>query len=102
MRRTLVIGALLLAMATAGYAQFGGVRGFRYPTNLSYDGRFTFVRLRWQSGGGFRGNSDAWNHDYPRAEQHLALLLKDITFIDARTDGSLILTLDDPELFKYP
>jgi hypothetical protein len=30
------------------------------------------------------------------------LLLKDITYIDARTDGSLILTLDDPRLFKYP
>ena len=52
---------------------------------------------------GFRGGfSDAWNHDYPRAEQHLALLLKDITYLDARTDGSRILTLDDPELFKYP
>lgn len=102
-RRLLIIGLALLAVVAAVEAQ----QGFRrYRTDIPYDGRFTFVRLRWQSGGGrfgFRGGfNDAWNHDYPRAEQHLALLLKDITYVDARTDGSLILTLDDPELFKYP
>jgi hypothetical protein len=69
-----------------------------------YDGRFTFVRLRWESGSGgrWRGASNAWNHDYPRAEQNLMTILKDLTLIDAKTDGSLILTLDDPRLFKYP
>jgi hypothetical protein len=90
-------------MAAAAQGRF---REPAHRTDLSYDGRFTFVRLRWQSGGGGFGRrggfSDAWNHDYPRAEQHLTRLLKDITYIDARTDGSLILTLDDPELFKYP
>ena len=104
MRRWLLIGAAVLAAIVAANAQ----RRFREPyyrSDLTYDGRFTFVRLRWESGRGFGrwgGNSNAWNHDYPRAEQHLARLLKDITYIDARTDGSLILTLDDPELFKYP
>jgi hypothetical protein len=72
----------------------------------SYDGRFTFVRLRWESGyGGSRrgfGMSDAWNHDFPRAEQNLMLLLKDLTAIDVNREGSLILTLDDPQLFRYP
>ena len=70
----------------------------------SYDGRFTFVRLRWGSGSAarFRGMSDAWNHDFPRAEQNLMPILKDLTLIDARTDGGLILTLDDPRLFLYP
>ncbi len=102
MRRLVLIVVAVFAVAAAADAQFGG-RGFRYPSDVSYDGRFTFVRLRWQSGGlGRRGGNDAWNHDYPRAEQHLSLLLKDITYIDARTDGSLILTLDDPRLFKYP
>ena len=102
MRRWLLVGAAVLAAGVAAEAQFG-FRGPRYENNVEYDGRFTFVRLRWQSGGfGRRGGNDSWNHDYPRAEQHLALLLKDITYIDARTDGSLILTLDDPRLFKYP
>jgi hypothetical protein len=69
-----------------------------------YDGRFTFVRLRWDDGygRGRYGMSSAWNHDYPRAEQNLTMLLDELTLIDARTDGSLILTLDDPEIFKYP
>ena len=76
-----------------------------HRTDLTYDGRFTFVRLRWGSDGGFgrRGGwSSAWNHDYPRAEQNLSLILKEITAVDIRTEGSRILTLDDPELFKYP
>ena len=64
----------------------------------------TFVRLRWGSdfGGLRRGGGAAWNHDYPRAESHLTRILKELTSIDVRTDNSLILALDDPELFKYP
>ena len=62
------------------------------------------MRLRWDSGTGgrFRGMSDAWNHDFPRAEQNLMRILQELTLIDARTDGGLILTLDDPRLFLYP
>ena len=92
---------LLAAAQTRGSAQPGRTRwGSHEP---EYDGRFTFVRLRWASAGGrWRGNSNAWNHDYPRAEQNLMTILKDLTLIDANTDGSLILTLDDPRLFKYP
>jgi hypothetical protein len=74
-----------------------------YSSEVAYDGRFTFVRLRWDSSGGFRrGWGSAWNHDYPRAEQNLSLILKELTALDIRTDGSRVLTLDDPELFKYP
>jgi hypothetical protein len=71
--------------------------------NRPYDGRLTFVRLRWGSSDfGRRGMGSAWNHDFPRAEQNLMALLKEMTLIDTNTTGSLILTLDDPELFKYP
>jgi hypothetical protein len=93
--------------ATVASAQ-PGRRGSWGSTTPSYDGRFTFVRLRWDSGAGsaFRGRrfgmSDAWSHDYPRAEQNLTMLLKELTLIDAKNDGSLILTLDDPNIFKYP
>src|SRR5262245_48199974 len=98
------ISVSLLACATAGaMAQDSG----EFARDLDYDGRFTFVRLRWQSGSSFGfgrrgGMSNAWNHDYPRAEQHLMKILDAVTCIDARTDGSRILTLDDPALFKYP
>ena len=69
-----------------------------------YDGRFTFVRLRWDGrhAYGRHGIGNAWNHEYPRAEPNLMRVLQDLTLIDANTDGSLILGLDDPELFKHP
>ena len=75
-----------------------------HRTDVTYDGRFTFVRLRWGSDSMFsrRGFNAAWNHDYPRAEQHLSLILKELTALDVRTDRTLLLALDDPELFNYP
>ena len=73
------------------------------PSQEMQDRRFTFVRLRWGRGSTFSGGmSSAWNHDYPRAEQHLSQILKEVTFIDPHTEGALILALDDPDLFKYP
>ena len=96
----------VLATLVAGTVLAGQDRGSngRWHTTPDYDGRFTFVRLRWQSGSGGRFGfmSSAWNHDFPRAEQNLMTILKDLTNIDARTDGGLILTLDDPRLFRYP
>jgi hypothetical protein len=70
----------------------------------NYDGKLTFVRLRWGGGafGGRRGNNSAWNHDFPRAEQNLMAILKELTLIETNVKGSLILPLDDPQLFNYP
>jgi hypothetical protein len=96
--------AVIFIAATAVAAQFDAP-GRRHRSDLTYNGQFTFVRLRWKAdfGSSRRGGfSSAWNHDYPRAEQHLSLMLQELTALDVRTDGSLILTLDDPELFKYP
>jgi hypothetical protein len=102
MRRHLKLAAVLaLAWATAAPAQ----PRFNHRLDTPYDGRFTFVRLRWGGGGGggfFRGMSSAWDHDFPRAEQNLVQILKEVTLIDVNTEGSRILTLDDPDLFKYP
>ena len=105
-RRLRDTAALLLVAATAAAVQRDAAPRGEWSSQPKYDGKVTVVRLRWQSDmGGFGrrgGFSAAWNHDYPRAEQHLALIIKELTSIDMRTDGSLILTLDDPELFKHP
>jgi hypothetical protein len=73
---------------------------------MPYDGRFTFVRLRWRAGRyGVtpRGvGPNYWIHEFQRAEQNLMRILDDLTLIDANTEGSLVLTLDDPDLFRYP
>ena len=94
--RTLVLAAAVVTAVSLDAQPRG--------TSSSYDGRVTFVRLRWGSDlGGFRrGGGAAWNHDYPRAESHLARIVKELTATDIRTDGSLVLALDDPELCKYP
>ena len=99
-----VATAVIFIAANAAAVQFDAP-GRRHRSDLTYNGQFTFVRLRWKSDLGFSrrgGFSSAWNHDYPRAEQNLSLMLQELTALDVRTDGSLILTLDDPELFKYP
>jgi hypothetical protein len=94
--------ALTLLAGTSPAVQFD-LPGGRHRSDLTYDGRFTFVRLRWGSGFGFsRGGGSAWNHDYPLAEQHLSLILDELTALDIHIDGSRVLALDDPELYKYP
>ena len=85
----------------------------------AYNGKFTFIRIKFgdyepdlrnfgfggrgRRGGG-RGRQAPWEHDYPRAETNFAKILEATTFIDTYTEGASgrILTLDDPELFKYP
>ena len=67
-------------------------------------GGLTVARLRWgsdlpRSSYGFRS---AWNHDYPRAEQHLSLIVRELTLARIRTDRNVVLALDDPDLFSYP
>ena len=99
-----IAGAVALIAALAAAAQFGRLDG-PYRSDVEYDGRVTFVRLRWSSGLGFSrrgGFNAAWNHDLPRAERHLSLIVHELTAAGMRTDGSLVLSLDDPELFKYP
>jgi hypothetical protein len=116
--RTSRRGWWLRALILTGLACFTGVSAQTDDWGApgrAYDGSLTFVRLRWGGGGfggGFGGglgggrrgggNSSAWNHDFPRAEQNLMAILKELTLIDTNVKGSLILSLDDPQLFKYP
>ena len=105
MARRLRIAAVLICVAASAAAVQYDAPGRPQRIDIAYDGQFTFVRLRWKSDLGYSrrgGFSSAWNHDYPRAEQNLSRIIKTLTALDIRTDGSLILTLDDPELFKYP
>ena len=92
MRRWLRIGLVVVVAAALAAAVQLTVHGQPQGTDPSYDGRFTFVRLRWGSDFGFSrrgGFSSAWNHDYPRAEQHLSLILKELTALDIRVDAGL-------------
>ncbi|HJZ70982.1 MAG TPA: DUF4159 domain-containing protein [Vicinamibacterales bacterium] len=106
MRRVLfvVLVGMLSGSSTNAPQRDAPSRG-HYSAPIRYDGRFTLVRLRWGAGSPPHGRfdaQDAWSHDYPRAEQNLSAIIRELTYLDIHDDGNEILTLDDPDLFKYP
>ena len=112
MIRSIVLG-LMISMALAAHTAAQNQGAFAddpYQPNVKYDGRFTFVRIRYtplNDGGGFgrfRGgrNDPKWDHDYAKGERHFSKILAELTTLRARTENTNILTLDDPELFKFP
>ena len=103
--------SVALALALSAAAVFAAGDGYDPPAvdykNMPYNGRFTFVRVRfqpsdWGPGRYMWGLDLKWNHDYPRAEAHFMKMLQELTTLDPNQDGGNILALDDPELFKYP
>ena len=107
-RRVATICVAISCLATTALAQrFGGMRSpLPEPeTHLTpYDGRFVFARLKYTTGpGGFyyRG-LPAWAHGYPRAETNLMRIVGEVSSVKLHTDASNVLTLDDPQLMKFP
>ncbi len=91
----MALAALLLgAAATAGLAQW---RRVAIEPNVPYDGRFTFVRLRYTV-----YTRSGWEFDYPAMERNFMTLLTDLTTVGPHVRRSNIHTMDDPALFRYP
>ena len=103
---------LLLAIAGAVVVASAQERYRRQPqnydsVNIGYDGRLSFVRLRYAasfSGFGRRGGGrePAWAHDYPTADIHLMKIVSQLTTVGSHIDGSNIYSLDDPDLMNHP
>jgi hypothetical protein len=92
----LVLTVLMVALPALAQRGRFGRRGFGpIPSNVEYDGQFTIVRLWYSNYGG-------WAFDYPEMEQNFTLILKDISLLPVRAQGSNIMRMDDPELMKYP
>jgi len=68
-----------------------------FEPNVPYDGRFTFVRVRYQVHG-----RSGWEFDYPDMERNLMAATRELTSLRPHVKGSNIHDLDDPELLKYP
>jgi hypothetical protein len=97
----LVALAIIVPLFTVSAQRFRrGSPGNDPNPNVTYDGRFTFVRVKFEPLGG--GWDLKWDHDYPRAENHFMKILDEVTGVAPRMDGSNILSFDDPEIFKYP
>ncbi len=95
--------ALIAAISTLD-AQRRGRQPDILP-NSPYDGRYTFVRVRYEvpmGSSSFRGVDIKWAHDYPRGERHFTKILSELSTTRVRTAESNVLALDDPELTRYP
>ncbi len=93
----LFLAAALGTITAAALAQRGGRGRAWVEPNVPYDGRFTFVRLRYQVYG-----RSGWEFDYPQMERNFMTILQDLTTIGPHVQGSNVLDMDDPELFRYP
>jgi hypothetical protein len=93
---------LLAASALAGVvsAQRGRSLFAAAYENVPYNGRFTFSRIRY-GGWGFRGGS-SWAHDYPRADEHLSMLMESLTSLNPNLERTNVFDLEDPEIFRHP
>ncbi|MEO8451793.1 MAG: DUF4159 domain-containing protein [Gemmatimonadota bacterium] len=109
-RISLVIG-LTAALSASGVAaqEQGAFASEPYHPNVPYDGRFTFARIRYTPPAGVmdfgsrNGRPDPkWDHDYPKSERHFMKILAELTTLKPRQEATNILTLDDPQLFKFP
>lgn len=103
--------ALLVAIAVGAGAATAGAqrRGFGGRSrmepivpNIPYDGRFTFVRLRYGPATEYVSQRLPWSHDYPTGERHFMKIMNELSYLNPHTDDTDILSLDDPELFKHP
>jgi hypothetical protein len=100
-----VTAAVLLGLVSVATAQRRFFYGWDESVrNIPYDGRFTFARVRYTPapGGNWAGGRPSWVHGYPLAEQNLMRIMKEVSLLDAHVDDMNVVTLDDPELFKYP
>lgn len=103
-RRVWIFLALALPALSLAAQQFRGRRsqnrGDDPNPNVQYDGRFTFVRVKFEPLGS--SYDLKWDHDYPKAETHFMKILDELTTMRPFIEGSNILSFDDPKLFRYP
>ena len=100
--------ALLLAgvMGTVALGQYrnqASQSARRYATSESFDGAFQFCRIQFRQAS--NGDGGDWAVDFPRADQNLSVRLSELTkapvsFNERQQPNHLLLTLNQPELFR--
>jgi Domain of unknown function (DUF4159) len=86
------IAAIATPLAQRSYSQ-------SYSGNVRYDGKFAFVRLSYPWYG---GRGAPWAHGWPRGETHFLKIFSELTSVQMHVTESSIMSLSDPELFKFP
>lgn len=100
MKHALVAMVLLAGTATAV------AQGQRYAEpirpNGPYDGKFTFVRLRYGPPVQYAMQRIPWSHDYPAGERHFMQIMNEVTLLAPHIAETNVMALDDPQLFRHP
>lgn len=101
----------LIAASACGQWQWGGRGGQRtldrseYPTwEINRDFTqdvFTFVRIQYDSYGGYGRGGRSWQNDYPDSDWNFSLRLQQLTSLQVDANGK-VLRLTDPEIFDFP
>ena len=84
-------------------------RLFKKKKNVPIAGKFTFVRIRYDSVGGygeswysFAGRDwERWETDYPDADENFIFRLAELTTIKPNP-RAIVRRLTDPDIFEYP
>jgi hypothetical protein len=102
--KSVAVLVLILAAAATARAQFGSRGRAMLPVepNTPYDGRFTFVRLRYGPPTTYVSQRIPWSHDYPAGERHFMKILNELSLLNPHMMEVNILGFDQPEIFKYP
>jgi len=103
-------GAALVALLVGLVAVAGPIAQRRYGSsaqyagNVTYDGKFTFVRVSYSAGFGGRGfrQGAPWAHDYPYGEHNFLKILAAVSNVPLHVGETSIMALSDPDLFKFP
>ncbi|NND98353.1 MAG: DUF4159 domain-containing protein [Pirellulaceae bacterium] len=104
-----VLSACLVMIAWSNHARLLADSNEPAPTPPPSLDAFTFVRVRYDSSGGF-GESwyryegrdwQRWETDYPRAEKNLIFRLNELTSLRINPDP-IVLRLTDPAIRDYP
>ena len=107
--KSLIILALLLALAATGEAQRrgGGRGGFsvRPAVPEDFDGSWQFCRVAFRQNR--NGDGGGWSVDYPRADINMSIRLSELTkttvsFAGPDEPNHLVIRLTDPTLFQCP
>jgi hypothetical protein len=91
------IASILLLSTSATTLAWSQRFRTRVEPNVPYDGRFTFVRLRYTDRG-----PNGWAFDYPAMERNFMTIVQDLTAMRPHVTGSNVHRMDDPLLSRYP
>ncbi len=91
---TLTVALCCVAVTALAQRGFGGFGGrwvpFSIEPNAKYDGRFTFVRVKYETapGGYWWRGQPSWAHGYPLAEQNLMKIMNELSYLGAHDERS--------------